>query len=80
MRTVDQKSPAETIIDLLGGLTKTAKALSTEEKPMPISTVQGWKDRKKIPQEHWQALIEAGAAMGTTITLPMFLGLTADAA
>lgn len=80
MRTVDQKSPAENIIDLLGGLTKTAKALSTDEKPMPISTVQGWKDRKKIPQEHWQALIEAGEAVGKTITLPMFLGMTADAA
>lgn len=77
---MDQKSPAEMIIDMLGGLTKTAKALSTDEKTVAISTVQGWKERKKIPQEYWLPLMSAGAEIGVTIELPMFLGQTADAA
>lgn len=77
---MEQKSPVETIIELLGGLTKTARALSTEEKPFPISTVQGWKERKKIPQEYWLPLIKAGANVGVAIDLPMFLGQEADAA
>jgi hypothetical protein len=80
MATVDEKSPAELIIDELGGLTKTAKLLSTEAKPFPVSTVQGWKERGKIPQEHWLPLIEAGKSVGVEIELSRFLGVPAESA
>ncbi|HEV7436113.1 MAG TPA: hypothetical protein VGO22_14730 [Pseudorhizobium sp.] len=67
------QTPAEFIINELGGLTKTARLLSTDEKAFPISTVQGWKDRGKIPQEHWLPLIEAAKGDGKAIDLSMFL-------
>lgn len=73
-------SPAENIIKTLGGLTKTAKLLSTDEKAFPISTVQGWKDRGKIPQEHWLPLIEAARQTGVTIDVSMFLSIPSEAA
>jgi len=77
---VEDKNPAHSIIDDLGGLTKTAKALSTEDKQFPVSTVQGWKERGKIPQEHWLTLIDAGKAVGVEIELSRFLGVTAGEA
>lgn len=74
-------SPAENIImRKLGGLTKTAKLLSNEEKAFPISTVQGWKDRGKIPQEHWLPLIEAARGAGVELDVSMFLATPAEAA
>lgn len=73
-------SPAENIIAKLGGLTKTAKLLSTDDRAFPISTVQGWKDRGKIPQEHWLPLIEAARQVGIEIDVPMFLAVPAVAA
>jgi len=73
------QTPAEFIIDKLGGLTKTARLLSTDEKAFPISTVQGWKDRGKIPQEHWLPLIEAAKGEGKEIDLSMFLTVPENA-
>lgn len=73
MRNVQTNSPAEFIIGKLGGLTRTARALSTPERDFPISTVQGWKDRGRIPQEHWQRIIEVAAEAGEEIELGMFL-------
>lgn len=73
-------SPAEFIIKKLGGLTKTAALISSDEKRVPISTVQGWKERGKIPQEHWQKIIEAGEEQGITIELGMFLSVPEGAA
>lgn len=73
-------TPAEFIIGKLGGLTKTAALISTEEKRIAISTVQGWKERGKIPQEHWQKIIEAGEEQGVTIELGMFLSVPEGAA
>lgn len=73
-------TPAEFIIGKLGGLTKTAALISTEEKRIAISTVQGWKERGKIPQEHWQKIIEAGEEQGVTIELGMFLAVPEGAA
>lgn len=80
MRKVETITPAKFIIQKLGGLTKTAAAISTEEKRVPISTVQGWQDRGKIPQEHWQKIIEAGEEQGVTIELGMFLSVPEGAA
>lgn len=80
MPNVDDKNPAEKIISKLGGLTKTAAALSTDEKRFPITTVQGWAERGKIPQEHWLLLIAAGKAIGEEIELSEFLGLPAETA
>jgi hypothetical protein len=61
-------SPAAYVIGKIGGLTKTATALG-----IPVTTVQGWKDRGSIPQKHWPLLIEAAKAEGGTIELADFL-------
>lgn len=72
-------TPTQTIIKSLGGLTGTARALSTEDKQFPISTVQGWKERDKIPQEYWLTLIDAAKAAGKDLSLSDFLGVSEDA-
>lgn len=77
---MEEKSPTQNIITELGGLTKIAKALSTDDKPFPISTVQGWKERNKIPQEYWLPLMDAAKGMGKTLTVASFLGVSEDAA
>ena len=61
-------SPAHYVIGKLGGLTKTANALS-----IPVTTVQGWKVRERIPQGHWQTLIAVAKADGITLSLADFL-------
>ena len=61
-------SPAHYVIGKLGGLTKTANALS-----IPVTTVQGWKVRERIPQDHWQTLIAVAKADGITLGLADFL-------
>lgn len=63
-----QISPAEFVINKLGGLTKTARACGK-----PISTVQGWKDRGSIPQGHWNSLIEAISADGGEVDYSDFI-------
>lgn len=80
MRKVEPKNPAENIIKTLGGLSKTASLLSTEEKRVAVSTVQGWKERGKIPQEWWMPLIEAAKTEGKEIDLSMFLQVPEQAA
>jgi hypothetical protein len=54
---IDTISPAEFVIGVFGGLTATARAVG-----LPVTTVQGWKDRGKIPQDHWNKLISAAKA------------------
>jgi hypothetical protein len=61
-------SPAHYVIGKLGGLTKTANALG-----IPVTTVQGWRDRSRIPQDHWQALIAAAKGRGAVLSLSDFL-------
>ena len=67
-------SAGEYVIKTLGGLTGTAKALEgvTGEK-VPVSTVQGWKERGTIPQTHWRTLIKAAEDAGNALTLNDFL-------
>lgn len=62
------RSPAEFVIKSIGGLTKTANAIGR-----PVTTVQGWKERGRIPQEHWLPLIEAAKANGKTVSFEDFL-------
>lgn len=66
-------SPAHYVIGKLGGLTKTANALN-----MPVTTVQGWKNRERIPQDHWQTLIAVAKGDGITLTLADFLSQHED--
>ena len=73
-------SPAEIVISKFGGLTKTAKALSTDEKPFPISTVQGWQERGRIPQGHWPALIAVAKRDEVDLGIGDFLGTSIEAA
>ena len=61
-------SPAAFVIAKFGGLTGTAKAID-----LPVTTVQGWKDRGQIPQTHWQKLMAAAFARGHKIELSDFL-------
>lgn len=62
------KTPAEHVIDSFGGLTKMARALGR-----PITTVQGWKDRGRIPQDHWREIIEVGKSIEVPLTLDDFV-------
>lgn len=64
----DVKSPAENVIDSFGGLTKLARVLDC-----PVSTVQGWKERGKIPQDRWLQIIEAGKPLGICLVFDDFL-------
>lgn len=73
-------NPAEIVISKFGGLTKTAKALSTDEKPFPVSTVQGWQDRGRIPQGHWPALIAVAKRDAVELDINDFLGVSIEAA
>lgn len=61
-------SGAEYVIGKFGGLAATARAVKK-----PVTTVQGWNDRKRIPQDHWQALIDAAKARDKLITIEDFL-------
>ena len=63
-----QVSPAQFVIGKLGGLTKTANAIG-----VPVTTVQGWKERGSIPQSHWLNLIEAASSIGEQLQLSDFL-------
>lgn len=77
---MSEPNPAEIIISKFGGLTKTAKALSTDEKPFPVSTVQGWQDRGRIPQGHWPALIAVAKRDAVDLGVSDFLGVAIEAA
>lgn len=68
-------NPAECIIDKFGGLTKTAIALG-----FPISTVQGWKERARIPQDHWPKIIAAAEKAGFKLGADDFVVLPERAA
>lgn len=68
----DETSPADKVIGTFGGLTATARALD-----MPITTVQGWKDRRRVPQEHWAKIQAAAKAIDKEIALTDLLGVAA---
>lgn len=75
LAAVNVTSPAERIIDLFGGLTQLARELQC-----PVSTVQGWKSRGKVPQEYWLPIIEAGQQRSLAISAADFLPpMTAEA-
>lgn len=59
---------AEHVIEKFGGLTKLARALDCA-----VSTVQGWKERGRIPQEHWLSIIDAGRASDIDLSLEEFV-------
>jgi hypothetical protein len=61
-------TPAQYVIGKFGGLTGTSKAIS-----VPITTVQGWAERGRIPQNHWKALIHAAKANDKLLTFEDFL-------
>ncbi len=68
----DAISPADVVIKTFGGITATARAID-----IPISTVQGWKERRKVPQEHWIKLQDAAKAQGKKLKLTDLLGVAA---
>lgn len=61
-------SPAAYVISTLGGLTETARAIGR-----PVTTVQGWKDRGRIPQDYWLELIGAAQTAGVALEVADFL-------
>jgi predicted DNA-binding ribbon-helix-helix protein len=65
---------AQFVISRVGGLTKTAKALSEKlDVRVPVTTVQGWRERNRIPQEYWTPLIDLAEANGLPVSLADFL-------
>jgi hypothetical protein len=58
-------SAVSRIIDKFGGLTAMAKALGHRN----VSTVQGWKDRQRVPSAQIPAVIEAGKGVEPPIVL-----------
>jgi hypothetical protein len=68
----DDKNPAEKVIGTFGGLTATALAIG-----VGVTTVQGWRVRKRVPQEHWVKIQEAAKAVGQDISLTDLLGAAA---
>lgn len=61
-------SPAQFIIGKFGGLTKAAKAIGS-----PVTTVQGWKERGRIPQDRWEDIIEAARLIGEELEFSDFI-------
>ena len=61
-------SAAQYVISKFGGLTGTSRAIG-----VPVTTVQGWQERGRIPQDHWKALMNAAATNGHEITFEDFL-------
>ena len=61
-------TPAQYVIKKFGGLTGTSRAIR-----VPVTTVQGWAERGRIPQDHWKALITAAKAQDKLITFEDFL-------
>jgi len=66
-------NPAADVVAKFGGLTGTARALSKPKKPFAVSTVQGWVERKRIPQEHWEPLIKAAKSADIDLSVADFL-------
>lgn len=66
-------SPTAKIIDHFQGLTGLARAIDA-----PVSTVQGWRLRKRIPQEYWPKIIAAGAQRHVQIDVADFVFAPAD--
>lgn len=64
---------AAEVVAKFGGLTGTARALSTEDRPFAVSTVQGWVKRGRIPQEHWEPLIKAAKGIEGGLSVANFL-------
>ncbi|RUW04028.1 MAG: hypothetical protein E5X94_00745 [Mesorhizobium sp.] len=61
-------SPAAYVIGKLGGLTKAANKLGR-----PVTTVQGWQIRGRIPQDHWAPAIAVAESEGVELKLTDFL-------
>jgi len=59
---------AEFVINALGGITSTARSITKSP-----STVQGWKDRGRIPQDHWDDLIAVAAGRGLAVEYADFV-------
>lgn len=65
---------AQYVIGRTGGLTKTAADLSEKiGERVPVTTVQGWRDRNRIPQDQWMNLMDLAAASGKPVELGDFL-------
>jgi len=69
----NETNPAADVVAKFGGLTGTARALSGPTKQYAVSTVQGWVERKRIPQEHWEPLIKAAKAAEIDLSVADFL-------
>lgn len=65
---MEAKNPAEHVVEKFGGLTKLARGLE-----FPVSTVQGWKERGKIPQDHWLPIMNLAKVEGIHLALEEFV-------
>lgn len=69
----DNRNIAADVVAKFGGMTGTARALSTPDKQFAVSTVQGWVERERIPQDHWERLIKAASGAGIELSVADFL-------
>lgn len=67
--TTSEPTAAELVIAKFGGLTKMARALG-----YAVSTVQGWKERGTIPQDHWRHILATAARDTVDVSVNDFLG------
>jgi hypothetical protein len=78
---VGMPNPAEAIIAKFGGLSSLARIyVFPDGSPRPVTTVQSWKDRGRIPQDHWRGLIEAARRHDLDLQIDEFLPRDAEAA
>ncbi len=62
-------SQADHVINKFGGINATARACGHKN----ASTVQGWKERGRIPQDRWPEVLEAARRTEVPITLDDFV-------
>jgi hypothetical protein len=73
--TAQSPSQAVRIIRKFGGIRATARALSSDPaKRMPVSTVQGWKQRGYVPFPYWERVVDAADATGVALEPTDFIG------
>lgn len=68
---MEQKTPADIVIETFGGLSKLAKILGHTN----VTTVQGWKERGIIPSRQQPIVYAAAQKEGKFLTLGQIMGV-----
>lgn len=63
MESMTFKLPIQHVIEIIGGVRKTAKKLNLRP-----STIRGWRDRETLPSKHQLKILEIADIEGLDIT------------